>query len=582
MTKIELVKITGFRNYRDASITVSDQTLIIGANDIGKTNFLYALRLLFDKKISESDLELFDSDYNIYTEDKKIVIEAHITDITEDCLFSIFKGMLKDGKTIIRLVKERGTDYTIYCGYNEATMEQFSNRFYLRALFMEYVDTNRDLDKFIKKEKNILLSNAKKLRSALQTETDNSQEANLQIEMNKINHSIEDLSYIKGALDLVNKELKDISIHHKESDLFFSTSETDMSKVLSDVNLSYKQNEQKIGGGGDGKSNQIFMATWIAKQNSLDTDEFVCFFAIEEPEAHLHPHQQRKLSSYVTKKLNSQIFITSHSPYIGTDFLPQNIVRLVSNNNTTVAASGGASEKIQEGFDEFGYRLNLITSDLFFIDGIFLVEGPSERILYKALCEKMEIDLDFYNISIVSTDGVGFEPYINMCRNLEIPFVLRTDNDIFYKSRKEKHYHYNSGINRLSKLFKDKVLVDVELFAKIDDSLNEWEISSKDTEKIIPPKNREYMNTLKSEFENHGLFVSEVDLEIDLINELASAPQLSWTPKDKDLFVKKLKEKKATHMYSFVQDNLPLDTLKDKNIMLPIKSLLNSVHGVDI
>jgi hypothetical protein len=36
----------------------------------------------------------------------------------------------------------------------------------------------------------------------------------------------------------------------------------------------------------------------------------VTFYAVEEPEAHLHPHQQRKLSTCIQEKFGEQIFIT--------------------------------------------------------------------------------------------------------------------------------------------------------------------------------------------------------------------------------------------------------------------------------
>ena len=49
--KISSLHIKGFRNFDDEEITFQDKTLIIGANDVGKTNLIYALRLLFDKSI---------------------------------------------------------------------------------------------------------------------------------------------------------------------------------------------------------------------------------------------------------------------------------------------------------------------------------------------------------------------------------------------------------------------------------------------------------------------------------------------------------------------------------------------------
>ena len=76
--RIEKVHIKGFRNFDDTEITVGKKVLMIGANDVGKTNFIYALRLLFDKSISEHDLELSDEDYNAYTNPQSIEITVFI------------------------------------------------------------------------------------------------------------------------------------------------------------------------------------------------------------------------------------------------------------------------------------------------------------------------------------------------------------------------------------------------------------------------------------------------------------------------------------------------------------------------
>ena len=43
MMKIDRVILKGFRNYKDATINFNNNTLIIGENDVGKTNLIYAL-----------------------------------------------------------------------------------------------------------------------------------------------------------------------------------------------------------------------------------------------------------------------------------------------------------------------------------------------------------------------------------------------------------------------------------------------------------------------------------------------------------------------------------------------------------
>ncbi|HBI2039521.1 TPA: AAA family ATPase [Enterococcus faecalis] len=580
MTKINCIKIKGFRSFEDATINVAKKSLIIGANDVGKTNLIYALRLLFDKKISESDLELFDSDYCIRSSTNQISIEVHLENIIEDCLVSTFKGLIKEDKMIIKFFKEKGKPYVIYCGFNSETMTAFENRFYIRRLFMECVDTNRDLNKFIKKEKSTLLVNAKKSRKEEQIEKDNVLEKRLQSKLSRINKSIEELSYIEKALDVVNDELKEISTHHSKGALGFTVPETDMSKILSDVSLSFKEDGQKIGVGGDGKNNQIFLATWVSKQALNDnSDEYVCFYAIEEPESHLHPHQQRKLSSYIMDKFDSQIFLTSHSPFIGTDFIPKDIIKLKKNDGKTTAASNGASEKISVGFDEFNYRLDLITSDLFFVDGMILVEGPSEKIFYQALCNDLDIDLDFYNFSIISTAGVGFAPFIKMCQLLEIPFSLRTDNDIFNKKRDGKSYHYCSGVNRLHKLFRDKVIDDEGVITDYNEIDLEWIVKSHEEPKIVPAFKSQKITELKDIFESKGLFLADTDLEEDLVCQLSLSE--GWDEDCQKTLIKKLKEKKATNMYDFVRREISFTSLKDKDIFKPISYLFKEVYGLE-
>ena len=99
--RIEKLHIKGFRNFRDEEFLFQPQTLIIGANDVGKTNLLYALRLLFDKSLNEHDLELTDSDYNVYSGTEYIEITVTISEINNS-----------NPKTLLsKLIEERENYY---------------------------------------------------------------------------------------------------------------------------------------------------------------------------------------------------------------------------------------------------------------------------------------------------------------------------------------------------------------------------------------------------------------------------------------------------------------------------------------
>ena len=161
--RIEKIHIKGFRNFEDEEIFFQPKTLIIGANDVGKTNLLYALRILFDKSISEHDLDLKDSDYNAYCNTDTVEITATICDVTEECLLSTFGGAVKDGVVLIRYSNSKNGQYSIWMGYDENVLTEYSTRQYIKRLNMQYVDTNRDLFKFLKHERLQILHISKEL-----------------------------------------------------------------------------------------------------------------------------------------------------------------------------------------------------------------------------------------------------------------------------------------------------------------------------------------------------------------------------------------------------------------------------------
>jgi len=166
--KIEWIRISGFRNFDNEKINFANQTLVIGANDVGKTNLIYALRLLFDRSLSDKDLDLNNSDYNAYTKAQQIEITVKVVEVIEDCLISTFKGDVKDQTVFIQYRNEKNGEYSIYTGYSEETLELKTSRFYIKRLNLEYVNTNRNLSSFMKRERSYILEDSKSLLDELQ------------------------------------------------------------------------------------------------------------------------------------------------------------------------------------------------------------------------------------------------------------------------------------------------------------------------------------------------------------------------------------------------------------------------------
>ena len=575
--KIEKVHIKGFRNFEDEEIVFQPKTLIIGANDVGKTNLLYALRILFDKSISEHDLELNDSDYNAYSNADTIEITATICDVTEDCLLSTFGGAIKDGSVIIRYTNSKNGQYSIWMGYNEEVLAEYPTRQYIKRLNMQYVDTNRDLFKFLKQERMQILQISKELLKEEQKEADEEKTKGILNALNEINNQINSLNYVLSALENVNTELAELSADNEDQKIRFIAGESDAGKLLDNLTLSFSTGNNLLSIGGDGRNNQIFLATWIAKQNIQKNVDHVTFYAVEEPEAHLHPHQQRKLSTYIQEKFGEQIFITTHSSHIAAKFTPANILRLYTLKKKTYAASGGCSDILKEVFENFGYRMNALSAECFFASGVFLVEGVSEVLFYTALSNAINVDLDRLNITILSVEGVGFKPYIAVCDALNIPWVMRTDNDVFAKPSKKPEKNYYAGVSRIMGILSQIENADNELiqYWAEHNKENEWAYKTKPTTQAIGLN-----KYIRENITSYGIYLSNVDLETDLAqSSLYAILKKYYGKRTESSLVKAMQKYKAKNMMNFLSEkHSELGILSEDDISKPLISLKNSVE----
>lgn len=96
--KFESITIKNFRNFEDIELNLSNKNIFFGLNDVGKTNFLYALRYVFDKDIRR--LNFADSDFHNKQIEKpiEIIVTLDISDTANsDCqkLRAQLKGALQ-------------------------------------------------------------------------------------------------------------------------------------------------------------------------------------------------------------------------------------------------------------------------------------------------------------------------------------------------------------------------------------------------------------------------------------------------------------------------------------------------------
>ena len=220
--------------------------------------------------------------------------------------------------------------------------------------------------------------------------------------------------------------------------------------------------------------------------------------------------------------------------------------------------------------------MSIIPAEAFFSDFVVLVEGQSELVFYKTLSKQINIDLDRFNISVLSVEGVGFETYISILKALGISWSLRTDNDILKIPNKEE-YRY-AGIERVVAIMKKYCNLTAEESAIID-------VNSKfihgfgDKDNISEPV-KIAATALCNLASSHAIYLAKKDLETDLLNSEIKDSLVSFYGDglSEESILEKMKEHKAVNMYKYLKGKKEdLTRLKDNELLAPIKFALKSI-----
>lgn len=564
------IKIKNFRNFQDISINLANKNVFFGMNDIGKTNLLCAIRYLFDREMRKRDL--IDADYfkRITSTPIEIKVSVDISNNNIDTqkLRAKLKGCIGSDDTTLYIMltaeyneQENYGDIRIFWGSNESAlteMKMSSGGFFdIDSIFqVYYINSYVDLHSLFKKNITTLV---KKNEDNL--EEDKNTELAIEAKVREINAEISKLSGVKNFESKLTPSYKKM---RNEAVSVTVKSDFAMSYLYSNiVPYIHKDGEtNEYPTQGEGRKKLVAYSVYnILAENTIDKK--INLFLIEEPETHLHRSMQSALSYFLfdaeaNDKMLNFLFVSTHSPFILSDMDDVNLVRIY---NSDKIVSESDFYVVPDEWRSVKKKLNRALSEAIFADSVLLVEGESESLLFESILFKIDPFYEAKGIYVISVEGVGFKPYMDVLRKLGIKCVMKTDNDITKKAQTKKDkaeskpYEYQTlGFSRVNKL--------VELVEGEDRYLLTSETSLSAIEATVEARRKRYdenKQTLNAIRSVYNIFLSHCGLEEDLHDCLGDERLTELMGKDP---IKTLKSSKKYNMVELASKLTKDDCLK--------------------
>jgi len=153
--------------------------------------------------------------------------------------------------------------------------------------------------------------------------------------------------------------------------------------------------------------------------------------AIEEPELYLHPHACRHFYGILKDMSRNgvQVIYATHERCFvnAADYTNIHMVRKVQGHTEVLS---GARMTHNADPIRMASKLCEELNEVFFARKVVLVEGPEDRIACKLALEKMNVQLDRMDVSIIDCGGIsGIEPLAKILKGFKIDVIALVDED---------------------------------------------------------------------------------------------------------------------------------------------------------
>jgi len=461
------VRVSNFRSLENIEADLGDLTVLIGANNSGKTSFLDALYAAIGasrKPVGLDDIRLAPAEA-LPPKTREITIDVRIRPVdTTGTMIDSFPGgsywtslwgpgIIQDPKDDFKEFVAFRTTLAWSAGKGDYALRReflkewrpFAEWLKLPAptekksvtidqiepIALHYIDAKRDLEDDLRKQGSFW----RRLTEDLGLSED--EVAEIESELTGLNQQIVSKSVVLQHLKTSLAEMqKVVSSDSAGIDITpVSRKFRDMTKGV-DVSFATTGSQTfplaRHGMGTRSLASLLVFkafASWRSTQVEALANQIHTFLALEEPESHLHPQAQRSLFSHI-KSMPGQRVVSTHSPYFAGQAELDDLRLFKKRGGDTYITKLDLSGMNADVIRKLRHTVIESRGDLLFARAVVFFEGQTEERALPVWAEKYwGSSIHELGLSFASVNGTDYYPYLVLADQLEIPWYVLADGE---------------------------------------------------------------------------------------------------------------------------------------------------------